>query len=162
MVGSGIRPTGVFNVFDSIRSLFESAIETPEPGAAMDHQLATAALLMEMAHADTSIDADERNSIRGALERAFELSPERVSELMELAEAERDAAVCLHGFTRTLMDRSSLADRVRIIEMLWRVALADGDLDRYEEHLVRKLAELLHVSHSDYIRAKLAVTEGAH
>lgn len=147
-------------VFDSIRSLFDSAFTTPESGTtALDHELATAALLMEMAHADHAIDVAEHESIRAALERAFDMEATQVAELMNLAQAERDAATCLYGFTRTLNDRASLEDRTRIIEMLWRVALADGDLDRYEEHLVRKLAELLHVTHADYIRAKLAATE---
>jgi uncharacterized tellurite resistance protein B-like protein len=152
-------------MFDSIRALFTSALgeldsTAGQPGA-LNHQLATAALLLEMAHADRHANPAEQASIATALERAFSLERKQIDELIALAEAERDAAVCLHGFTRTLNESATLADRVRIVELLWKVAYADGNLDHYEEHLVRKIADLLHLKHGEYIGAKLAAAKAA-
>ncbi len=99
--------------------------------------------------------------MRKALARAFELGDSELAELVALAEAEQDAAVCLHGFTRTINDSLDLEQKARIVELLWSVAYADGDLDRYEEHVIRKVSELLYVPHADYIAAKLRAEQHA-
>ena len=94
-----------------------------------------------------------------ALARAFELDEQALSELLELARSERDAAVCLHSFTRQINAGLGQAEKSHIIESLWAVAFADGDLDRYEEYLVRKIADLLYIPHAEFIAAKLRVAE---
>jgi uncharacterized tellurite resistance protein B-like protein len=77
--------------------------------------------------------------------------------VLDAASARADAAVSLHEFTRLLNDALAPTDKQRVIGLLWRVAFADGTLDRYEDHLVRKVADLLYVPHAEFIRAKLAV-----
>jgi uncharacterized tellurite resistance protein B-like protein len=73
---------------------------------------------------------------------------------LSLAEEEVDHVVSLHDFTRSINDSLSREDRVKIVELLWRVAFADAVLDKYEEYFIRKIADLLYVSHKDYIQSK--------
>ena len=86
---------------------------------------------------------------------AFGLDADSAAALVENAERTVEESVSLYEFTRRLNDEATPAEKVEIIEMLWRVAFADGRLDKYEEHLVRKAADLLHVPHRRFIRAKL-------
>ena len=74
---------------------------------------------------------------------------------MERARRETDKATSLYPFTGLINQHFSPEQKAQVVEALWRVAYADGTLDKYEEHLVRKVAELIHVSHSTFIRTKL-------
>ena len=80
-------------------------------------------------------------------------------QLVQAAEREADAAVSLHGFTKLLNESLTPPEKLDVLELMWRVALADRHLDKYEEHLVRKVADLLHVSHSEFVRTKLRVQD---
>ena len=123
-------------------------------------QLATAVLLMEVARADTRVTAEERQAIRRLIEEHFALSAEDTRDLTASAEREAEKATSLYPFTRLINTECSLQDRIQIIRMLWEVTLSDGHKDDHEEHLVRKVARLLHVPHREFIRAKLQVVEG--
>lgn len=130
------------------------------PGAHEHHlQLATAALLMEMVHADFQALPAERDHVAALLAQEFKLSSQEAARVAELGGEQSRAAVSLHEFTRALDTSLSTADKVRIIEMLWQVAYADDALDKYEEYLMRKLADLLHLSHRQLIQAKHRVLE---
>lgn len=122
-------------------------------------QLATAALLMEMVHADFTVLPAERDHVAALLAREFRLSSREAARLAELGDEHSRAAVSLHEYTRALDESLSVTDKMRIIEMLWQIAYADGALDKYEEHLLRKLADLLHLSHRQLIQAKHRVLE---
>ena len=84
----------------------------------------------------------------------MQLTSEESEELLNLAAQQVDNAACLHEFTSLINQSFSKKKKTLIVEMLWRAALADRELNKYEEHLVRKVADLLHVSHKDFIRAK--------
>ena len=151
-------------MFNSIRQLFSShLVEAGNAGVAAHavphYQMATAALLLEMTHADAQVLPEERAAVGVALQRAFSLSDEALEELVALAQSERDAATCLHEFTRSLNETLDRAAKITVVEALWQVAHADGNVDHYEEYLVRKVADLLHVSHRDFIAAKLRVAD---
>lgn len=120
-------------------------------------QVAAAALLFEVARADFHVDPRERAAIRSTLARAYELGPERAAKVTAKAERAAEEAVSLYEFTRRLNDALSPDEKLEVIGMLWRVAFADGRIDKYEEHTVRKAADLLHVPHRRFIRARLAV-----
>lgn len=144
----------------AIQSFFETRIAGAAGGAAgadeREHayRLATAALLVEVSRADFAVEPAERSAVAAAVRRAFGLDEAETAELIALAEAEVDEAVSLYEFT-SLVDRHfDAAQKVRVIELLWQVAFADGDLDKYEEHLVRRIADLIHVRHRAYIRAR--------
>ncbi|MGD2055260.1 MAG: TerB family tellurite resistance protein [Gammaproteobacteria bacterium] len=123
-------------------------------------QLATAALLMEVARADTRVTAEERQTIRRVIEVHFGLTPQDTRSLIETAERKAEDATSLYPFTRLINAECSLQDKIQIIRMLWEVTMSDGHKDDLEEHLIRKVARLLHVPHREFIRAKLQVVEG--
>lgn len=128
-----------------------------------DHalQLATAALAIEIARADSEVSDDERSNMATLLTRHYDLTAAEVEKLMALAGNQLDESVSLYKFTRELNDGLEREERIAIISLLWQVAWADRHLDKYEEHYIRKIADLLYVSHSDYIRVKLEAEAGA-
>jgi uncharacterized tellurite resistance protein B-like protein len=89
----------------------------------------------------------------------FELSSAEVEELLKDAEDNADQATSTFEFTRVVKEYFDDAQRVELLLALWRVAYADGVLDKYEEHFIRKVSDLLYVSHSDFIRAKHLAAE---
>ncbi len=130
------------------------------PAGAQSHdpehslRLATAALLVEMARQDEVVYKKERDAAAAALREHFALTLEEVTTLYALAEAEANEAIDYYQFTTLLKERLSYEQKEQVVELLWRVAAADGHIDRYEEHMVRRIAELLYLPHSSFIRAK--------
>lgn len=151
-------------MLSALRKFFDEAIRPAETAADAEARegavrRATAALLVEMMRADFSIDPAERAHVLELLVSHFDLDVPTAERLMALAEAEVAEANDLFGFTR-LVDRAcSPEEKIRILELLWEVAWADGRLDKYEEYLVRKLADLLHVRHADMMQAKHRVLD---
>ncbi len=124
--------------------------------ADIEHALrvATAVLLVEVTRADFSVERAERERMRHLLERQFGLSAAELDAVLEEAEADADRMVSIQHFTRLLNEHYDHAMKVRIVEMMWQVVYADGEKDHYEEHLLRQVAELLYLSHADFIRAR--------
>ena len=123
-------------------------------------QLATTALLFEMIWADyQDDDPAERETLDKVLKDTFSLSLDETSELAKLAEQDARQSVSLHQFTSLINQGFSLEEKIRVVELLWQVAFADGRLDRYEEGLVRKISELIYVPHRDFLQAKHRVQE---
>jgi uncharacterized tellurite resistance protein B-like protein len=146
-------------MFDSIKRFFDAnlmaATEASSP-ARQEHayKLASAALLIEMTRADHDVKGIERDAVADAVRRAFEFNSSETEELLALAEKEADHATSLYEFTRLINHHFDAEQKSHLVELLWHVALADGEIDKYEEHLVRKVADLIHVPHRAYIRAK--------
>ena len=151
----------------AFRRFFESTLVTvacTEEDAEREHgyHLATAALLVEIMRADYTARADERETIFRALATAFgDLSPDETRELLARAEERAEGVTSLYEFTRIINRQFDPDQKAHVVELLWRVAWADGDLDKYEEHLVRRIADLLHVPHSVFIRMKHRALDGA-
>ena len=118
-------------------------------------QVATAALLFEVARADLHISDIEKDKINAALTRHFNLSHELLSQIIQQAEMEVEQAISLHQFTKLIHDNYSLDEKKEIIYLLWGVAYSDEGLDMYEESLIRRIADLLYIPHQDFIKAKL-------
>lgn len=141
-----------------LADLFDKAFaaEGQESTGSREHlvQFATAVLLVEVARADFAEDLSENQAIMEILKAFFALTEQETAMLVEDAKAHADRAASLQAFTRRLHEELTVAEKHRIVEMLWQVALADGHLDKHEDHLVRKIAGLLYVSHSDLIRIR--------
>lgn len=120
-------------------------------------QLATAALLLEVAQADNERYSVEFQAIHEGIREVFELTDEETIQLIDLADHEAHEATDNFEFTKLINEQYDYAEKRHVVELLWRVCLADAEMDRYEEHLVRKIAGLLHVEHQDFIAAKLRV-----
>ena len=136
--------------------LNKTLVKSEEGSEDRDHglRLATATLLVEIVRADHEEDLAEGVAVLSQLKSFFDLSEEETSLLVKEAEQKADHSVSLQDFTRVLHERLSVREKHSVIEMLWRVALADSRLDKHEDHLVRKVAGLLYVSHSDLIRIR--------
>ena len=107
-----------------------------------------------MTRADFHVEQSERRAVVSAVQELFELSRQETDELVALAEEEVDGAVSLFQFTQLVDKEFSQQQKAEIIEMMWRVAFADLNKDHHEEYLVRKVADLLHVPHSTFIRTR--------
>ena len=140
-----------------LAALFDGAFTGPaEDLGAREHALrvATALLLIEVAKADFAEDAAEDEVLILSLKQFFALDDAAAALLLDEARSTSDRAVELQQFTRRLHEQLSVAEKLRVVEMLWQVALADKTLDKHEDHLVRRIAELLYVPHSDLIRIR--------
>lgn len=147
-------------MLDAIQQFFNRAL-TPQNDdqRVLTLELATAALLCEVVRADYQAETKELDALRSMLRKRFSLDHASVDELMTLAADEADQAVDHFQFVRLVNDHYDYADKVGLVELMWRLAYADDQLDALEEHRIRKLADLLFVRHSDFIRTKLRVQE---
>ncbi len=142
-------------MINALKALFEIPERESEESTEQRMQLAAAALLIETARADFTQDAAEEAALKNLLCSVLNVEHSRIDELFERATQKVDEATSLYEFTREINDHYSAAQKLRVIEAMWRVAYADGNLDKYEEHLIRQVAELTYVPHEDYIRSKL-------
>lgn len=122
-------------------------------------RLASAALMFELLKTDRHIDERETDMMRQVLETTFALNRQQIDDIIRLAEEEASQAVSLYEFTSLVNESYQYKDKVLLVENLWRLALADDHLDKYEEQMIRKTADLLYVSHSDFIKTKLRVRD---
>lgn len=120
-------------------------------------QIATAALLIEMMRADTQLSEDEHRMITNTIRSKFELTGEETGALLQLAEENIWKSTGYFEFTSLMNKGLSYGQKVKVIEHLWEVAFADAVLDKHEGYMVRKIADLIYVSHKDFIEAKLRV-----
>ena len=143
----------------TIQQFFETQIqpvaETPETRSEHSLELATAALLIELTRADFKVEEAESRVVEDAVRRVFDLSTEETEEIVRLAQEEASKSLSIYEFTH-LIDRGfSIEKKIHIVELLWRVAFSDSELEQHEEYLIRKIAKLLHVRHEDFIDAKV-------
>lgn len=149
----------------AIKRFFDNQLASPTQESP-EHKigrlrLASAALMFELLKTDRHIDARETDMLRQVLEDTFKLDKQQLDDIVALAEEEAAQAVSLYEFTSLVNEAYEYEDKVLLVENLWRLALADDHLDKYEEQMIRKTADLLYVSHSDFIRTKLRVRDGA-
>jgi uncharacterized tellurite resistance protein B-like protein len=150
-------------MIDSLRKFFREHIAT-DPAAgpvaeAARARVAAAALLVEVVRSDHQFSEVERQAVMASAGRKFGLDEAQARSLVELAEAEAQEAHDLYQFTSLINASFSPEQKVRLVEELWRVAWSDDVLHHYEEHVIRKVADLIHVPHSAFIAAKLRVED---
>ena len=112
---------------------------------------------MEMTRADGEVKEDEQAAVARAMRKAFDIGERETAELIQLAELEIADATCYHQFTSLINKNFSKQQKAQVVEMLWEVAYADAEMEKYEEHLLRRLADLLYVPHAEFIQSKLRV-----
>ncbi len=118
-------------------------------------RLAMAALMLEVAEADYQQQPEEKEMLIELARKSFNLNQADADELVELASKEYEASTDYFEFTRLINDNYSEKQKIKLIENLWRIAYADKVLDKYEEHVIRRIADLIYVSHKDFIETKL-------
>ncbi|GAA6152219.1 TerB family tellurite resistance protein [Pseudoteredinibacter isoporae] len=142
-------------MFDFFKELFESSSEaTAEISAEDKLHLAAAALLIEIAVSDEHFCEDELTALEKILNGKMGISQPKLDSIIEQARAEQGDATSIHQFTSLLNQHYSPIQKRDLVQYMWQIAYADGNLDKYEEYMVRKIADLVHLSHSDFILAK--------
>jgi uncharacterized tellurite resistance protein B-like protein len=149
----------------TLKDLFDSLLPptaAAEPRQA-EHllQLATAVMLVEVMRADTTFHAGEREAVQSALCEKFELTPDEAQRLAELAETAAQGATDLFTFTSRINERFDMAQKLRMVELMWRVAYADGHLSEHERHVLWRVADLLHVPQGAYVHARMRAQQAA-
>jgi uncharacterized tellurite resistance protein B-like protein len=144
-------------MLSKLQQFFDQYLKTEtDTPQTLEHrlQLASATLMVEMLHADEQITDDEELKIQQLLNQRFQLTASEINALLELAHDKKHEATDYYEFTSLLNEHYSQPQKVKLVEDLWQLAYADNQLDKFEEHLLRRLSELLHVSHQDFIRTK--------
>jgi len=117
-------------------------------------ELACVTLMIELAKVDQSIDDSELKIIRDAAQKTFNIADEKIDDIIELALEESKQSTSLYQFTDLVNNHYSEEMKYQLILAMWKVAFVDGELDKYEEHLIRKVAELTYVPHIKFMEAK--------
>ncbi len=147
-------------MIDKLLKLFGQTEDLPSEECQRERiKHATAVLLVEIARADHERQASEDAEMLARLASHFELSADDAAALVERAERASEQSVSLHEFTRALHAEMDYAEKVSVIEMLWQIALADRNLDKYEDYMIAKIADLLYVARGDVLRLKARVID---
>jgi uncharacterized tellurite resistance protein B-like protein len=149
-------------VIESIKSFFEKNLTKKEeeeaPSSAMSRvDLTCAALLVEVMNSDHELDEREHQEFMAVLQQSYNIAESDLEELIQLAKDEAFEATSLYEFTKLINDSYDYEQKIELIENMWRIAFSDKRLDKYEDHLIRKVSELIYVSHSDFIKTKLKI-----
>ncbi len=149
----------------TLKELF-GALQAPPPGGdagAVEHtlQLATAVMLVEVMRTDASIGAAERAAVIKALRSKFALADDEIDRLIELAERAAREATDYFTYTSHINEHFDMEQKLRMIEHMWQVAYADGQLSDHERHVMWRIADLLHVPHGAYHHAKMRARDAA-
>ena len=148
-------------IFKSITTFIQDKISPQHEAIDGQHlmHLAAAALLLEVSRADFDIQDKELEAIAAALQQRFDFTKGEVQNLINLAVTEQDTYVSIHPFVNIINGKCSADEKRMLLQDLWHIAYADNKLDKYEEYQIRKIANLLHLSHRDFIQTKLRVLE---
>jgi uncharacterized tellurite resistance protein B-like protein len=147
----------------TLKDLFDAFGPTKpgEPPQRSEHllQLAAAVLLVEVMRSDHDIGADEQEAVLAALQGKFALSRDESERLVELAHDSSRSSTDYFAFTSRINDAFGMEQKIRMVEYMWQVAYADGTLNAHENHVMRRLSDLLHVPHGAYVNAKMRAAQ---
>jgi uncharacterized tellurite resistance protein B-like protein len=149
----------MLHVIKRLKETLFAAGNTKAPATFTDLQLAAAVLLLEVSSSDFEYRPEEKSAVLQALARAFGLNEEQLKILYEHAVHSAGRAISLYEFIAIINREYTREQKMLLLEQLWRVAFADGRLDKYEDHRIRRIAELLHMPHRAFIQSKHAAEE---
>ena len=132
---------------------------SPSETASNKYQVATAALLIEIAKADGDFSNDERNRIIELMRNDFELDDECVNELHELSEQKVRESISVYEFSSVINESFTRLEKFELMKNLWRIIYEDGNLDSHEDRLIKIIGSTLNLEHKDVIGAKLFVKQ---
>lgn len=119
-----------------------------------DVRMVSAALLAEIATADQHVDEREHQALVQLLQDHYTLDSDTAQALVERALKQRHEATSLYEFTQAVNDQFSDTDKYQLVKQMWQVAFADGEIDAFEEHLIRRVSELIYLPHGLFTRAR--------
>ncbi len=143
-------------MLSKISAFFQSLAETENSQKnEVSLEIACSVLLCEVMLADGQLDDTEKTKLNDIISSQFQLTDIEVTEIIQHALLLCENATDFYQFTSKINENYSLEQRIKMLELLWQVAYADGELASIEEHIIRKIADLLHLRHSEYIQTKL-------
>lgn len=152
-------------MFEQLRKIFASESSSQASAAGKESsenkklQVATCAILIEMAKSDDNYTDAEITEIVSIIQKTFDLEKEYANELIELAKSRLNQSISIYEFTSIINDNFSTDEKFELLKNLWRLIYTDQKLDKYEDQLVKRLGTMLHLEHKDVIAAKLKVKE---
>ena len=145
----------ISSLLDKIKTKGDKSSDEPSQITHDDAVLAICVLMIEVSKSDDTFDDIEKDKIIDTLEHKYNLSVNQVDSLLKLADEKNEEMISLYDWTKIINDTFDYDERVNILKTLWDVAHADNIIDKYEDYTIRKIADLIYVKHSDFIRAKL-------
>ena len=148
-------------MLQKIKRFFDNNLISNASSSSFDNEhavrLAMASLMIEVAESDYHDAPEERESVLNIVKSSFDLSDTETNEIVDLARQEHVDSIDYFQFTSLINQHYSAEQRIELIEKLWQIAFADHKLDKHEEHVIRRIADLIHVAHSDFMKTKLKV-----
>ena len=148
-------------MLQKIKRFFDNNLISNASSSSFDNEhavrLAMASLMIEVAESDYHDAPEERESVLNIVKSSFDLSDTETNEIVDLARQEHVDSIDYFQFTSLINQHYSAEQRIDLIEKLWQIAFADHKLDKHEEHVIRRIADLIHVAHSDFMKTKLKV-----
>lgn len=142
-------------MFDKIKTFFDTTINNNDQPLSQEKiHLASAALMVEVATIDQKFDDSELVAFKKILVEHYHVDGAELDSVADRAQQQSQNSTSIYQFTQLLNENCDYQDKYKLVRSMWTIAYADGDLDKYEEYIIRKTSELLHLSHSDFIRAK--------
>lgn len=138
-------------LFSELKKVFLSQQPVEEK---ISPQLATTVLLVEIMRLDSELKEQEKKYLYNFIQQEYLLEKHEINELIELANTQLELSTDYHQFTHALNQQLTVSEKIRLVARLWEMAKADDHIDAHEEHVIRKLADLLHLRHSEFIQAK--------
>ena len=150
-------------MLDIIKQFFETHIAPGSAGVSADNEaairMALAVLLVEVAESDYKQAPEEKAALLSVVRETFELTDTEAETLITMAEQEHRDSTDYFQFTRLINRHYTAEQKIHLVESLWKIAYADHELHRYEEHVIRRLSDLIHVPHHEFIAAKHRVED---
>mgnify|MGYP006224215175 FL=1 len=138
-----------------IKSIFKKTSEEVEINVDHDEvMIAAVSLMIEVSLADNVMDLTEINQLKKVLLDKFKITELKIDELIESASKNQESSTSLYEFTRKINDDYDFSDKEKLITSMWEIAYADGNIDKYEEYVIRKVSDLIYISHEDFIKSK--------
>ena len=147
-------------MFEKLKATFAARVKQPsitEDDEQQQVALAAALLLLEVAWADHEIEDREIDLVRMSLQTLYSIDEDEVNAVVTEAKRKHEEVTSIYPFTRSLNEQLSLDEKRLLLAELWKLNAFDGSPFHYEENTIRRIAELLYLSHADFINAKLAV-----
>jgi len=146
-------------LFDSIAPM--GATQEAVPSTEHRLQLAAAVLLVEVMRSEADIDAKARNTVLSSLRTKFSLTSDEADRLVDVAESTAREASDYFAFTSRINEAFGMEQKIRMVEYMWQVAYADGTLSAHENHVMRRISDLLYIPHGAYVHAKQRARQAA-
>ena len=121
--------------------------------------LSAIALLLEVSLADEIMDISEVETLKDVLLKEFDVDQTKIDDLISNAKKNQNSSTSLYEFTRKINDDYKFEDKKNLILSMWKIAFADGNIDKYEEYIIRKVSDLIYISHPDFIESKQLARE---